>query len=168
MYDPRTIANAIFDVGAERGLTFSHLQIQKLVYLAHGYHLRTTKKSLLTEQLEAWDLGPVSRTLYDALKTLGDEKMLKRIDRFDPIKRRSEPIRDIDDLAAKKAVRKVVDIYGQWSAFDLVELTHSFGSPWQRTMSLAERRTNVGMKIEDETILNFFEGFETADVEKAI
>lgn len=161
MHDPRAIANAIIAVGDSYGLTFTNLQMQKLVYLAHGYHLRATGKPLVSEQFEAWDFGPVSRTLYTALKAFGEEKVLQRIEAFDPIKRCPVPIRGVDDSDAKIAVQRVVDIYGQWSAFDLVQLTHSFGSPWSRTMESAASRANLGMKIEDEIILNHFEGFET-------
>lgn len=168
MYDPRAIANAIFDAGEKRGLTFTNLQMQKFVYLAHGYFLRATRKPLSTEQFEAWDFGPVSRTLYNSLKTLGDEKILERISSFDPITRKSEHIDRIQDAAALGAVNKVIDVYGLWSAFDLVELTHSFGSPWYRTMRSAERRANIGMKIEDDLVMSYFEGLETDHVEISI
>ena len=168
MYDPRAIANAIYEFGLERGLTFTNLQMQKFVYLAHGYFLRATGKPLSTESFEAWDFGPVSRTLYNSLKTLGDEKMLRRIEGFDPIRRRSVLIREVSDPTAKEAVRRVVDIYGMWSAFDLVQLTHSFGSPWSRAMEQAVSRANLGMKIEDDLIINYFEGLEPDDhVEEA-
>jgi uncharacterized phage-associated protein len=160
MYDARTIANLVLELACKRNIPLTNLQIQKLVYFSHGYYLRETKKPLCKEGFEAWDFGPVSRTLYNALKRNGDGPVLHRIDAFDPIKQRAIPLPDLADPTAQKAVEKTVGIYCSWSAFDLVELTHSFGSPWSRTMELAESRANLGMKITDEMILDHFEGLE--------
>lgn len=168
MHDPRAIANSIIAIGKERGLFFTNLQLQKLVYIAHGYYLRATGGALSSEPFEAWDFGPVSRSLYSALKGTGDEKVLQEIQGFDPLKRCPAVIREVDEPRATSAIRKAVDIYGQWSAFDLVELTHSFGSPWSRTMKDAQDHANLGMRISDQLILDHFEGYEIDDVEEAL
>lgn len=160
MNDARAIANSLLDVAAVRHKTLTNLQIQKLVYLAHGHFLRATGKQLCNEQFEAWDFGPVSRTLYNSLKKYGDGLILQRIEAFDPIKVSMKAIPLVSDPIASSIIGKVFDVYGSWSAFDLVELTHSFGSPWSRTMELARTKANLGMKIDNNNIEKNFEGLD--------
>ena len=62
---------------AEWGLT--QLSVQKGLYLAHMTYLGTTNgEPLLSEEFQAWDLGPVLPSLYRDLKMFG-RKPVKNI-----------------------------------------------------------------------------------------
>lgn len=48
------------------------MQLQKLVFLAHGYYLASTRGvPLVDEPFEAWDYGPVCRNLYYEFRDFG-------------------------------------------------------------------------------------------------
>jgi uncharacterized phage-associated protein len=56
-----------------RGWSVSNLALQKILYLAHMFHLgRTGGKPLINENFEAWDYGPVVPDLYQRAKAFGN------------------------------------------------------------------------------------------------
>ena len=52
---------------------YSHLQLQKLIYLSHMYHLVHEEKRLVYGHFEAWRHGPVHPELYFQLRGNGAE-----------------------------------------------------------------------------------------------
>ena len=139
-YRAASIANEFLDLSdqAERKLT--QIEIQKLVYFAHGWNLALTDKPLIGEFIEAWRYGPVVRTLYDAFRKFGSEPITEkatswRMDsngKFDcetPVIQSDSPV---DDFYARELVSKVWQKYGSLSAFKLVEITHLPDSPWRQ------------------------------------
>lgn len=160
MYDARVISNAILDVCATEKLILTNLQLQKLLYLAHGYFLRREGRPLVNGGFEAWGFGPVSRVAYDAFKKYGDLQIVGRAKRFDPITRK-ESLFDVSiEDAVLFTVEDVVRWFGSMSAFNLVELTHAPDTPWSVTVDSARRKPNVGMIISDSLIAAKFEGPE--------
>ena len=82
-HDARDVANEIIERGAESHRAFTHLQIQKLVYYCHGWMLGVYGEPMLTQDVSAWDHGPVIAELYHELKQYGREPVY-------PIPRRSQ------------------------------------------------------------------------------
>ncbi|QZN99150.1 Panacea domain-containing protein [Chenggangzhangella methanolivorans] len=58
-------------LGELRDWTLSNLEIQKILYLAHMYHLGRTGQPLINEAFEAWDYGPVVPEVYGRAKGTG-------------------------------------------------------------------------------------------------
>ena len=50
----------------------SNLELQKILYLAHMFHLGRTGQPLVFERFEAWDYGPVIPDLYHRVKGFGN------------------------------------------------------------------------------------------------
>ena len=48
------------------------MKMQKLVYLAHGWHLAIHDRPLISENFEAWPYGPVEEDLYHIFKPYRD------------------------------------------------------------------------------------------------
>ena len=72
MYPATTIANEFLRLANAQGNSVTHMKLQKLVYLAHGWHLALCDgATLINEQIEAWDHGPVIRALYAAFASYG-------------------------------------------------------------------------------------------------
>lgn len=55
----KAVANHFLELAWSDGTTLNPMQIQKLVYIAHGWHLAITEKPLIHESVEAWTYGPV-------------------------------------------------------------------------------------------------------------
>jgi uncharacterized phage-associated protein len=52
-------------------LLIPHLKLQKLIYFAQAAHLAINDEELFDEQIEAWPLGPVVRSVYDVFQDHG-------------------------------------------------------------------------------------------------
>ena len=57
------------------GWRISNLRLQKLLYIAHMYHLGRTDKNLVNENFEAWQHGPVEPNLYHYVKGYGADSI---------------------------------------------------------------------------------------------
>lgn len=53
------------------GWTLTNLSLQKIIYIAHMFHLGTYDNALVSGNFEAWDLGPVHKDLYRHVKRFG-------------------------------------------------------------------------------------------------
>lgn len=108
------------------------MQLIKLTYIAHAWMLGLTGKSLLDEQVEAWQYGPVIPTLYHQIKHF----------RSLPVKDVSAPLVHLSD-DEKHVVDQVVDIYGKFTGIQLSSMTHQPGTPWEITWSRAGKNAAI-------------------------
>ncbi len=106
----------------EIGETISNLKLQKLLYYAQGFSLACLDKPLFNNPVEAWIHGPVVKEIYHKLKDCGNGP-LSASDNFS-IESIPEEIRKLLD--------EVYDVYGQFSAWRLRDMTHE-ESPWKTT-----------------------------------
>lgn len=106
--------------GDDEGL--SHLKLQKLLYYAQGCHLALFGRPLFEEPLEAWQHGPVCPAVYQLFRSYGSAAIPPPPDDA-ACERLTSDERDL--------LREVYDVYGQFSAWKLRDLTHS-EEPWQR------------------------------------
>jgi uncharacterized phage-associated protein len=65
------IANEFIGLALAAGRPLNQSQLQKLVYIAHGWCLAFHDQPLTGDRPEAWDFGPVYRRLADALRSYG-------------------------------------------------------------------------------------------------
>jgi uncharacterized phage-associated protein len=113
-------------VHPEYGDFLSNLKIQKLLYYAQGFNLALNGVPLFEEKIVAWQYGPVVEEVYQELKNYNG-----LIPQFD----------DQDDSYLTEIeielLKEVYDVYGQFSATKLVEMTHN-EMPWKTTAIRAE------------------------------
>ena len=119
------------------------MQLQKLVYIAHGWNLALNETRLVADDLEAWDYGPVFPLLYDHAKFFGKAPITRLItDRDDDryaffVRSMSEPTAKPYEAKLTTAEQDVIDRvwnrYKSYSAFVLSDLTHKPGTPWYET-----------------------------------
>lgn len=104
----------------EAGDAITNLKLQKLVYYAQGFSLVLLNRPLFNEPIEAWTHGPVVSSLYDEYKKYGSNTI--------PIPT------DVDfstySKEEKELMDEVYDVYGQYSAWRLREMTHE-EPPWK-------------------------------------
>jgi uncharacterized phage-associated protein len=126
MISSTRVGNQILRLAKEAGVMLTPLQVMKLAYMAHGWHMATHGDPLVNEQVQAWQYGPVLPDLYRALKHFGsgavDPSWLSRM-LFD----RTEPTD-----AEASSIKSIFDVYGRYSGPALSNLTHKPGSPWSQ------------------------------------
>jgi len=155
-FSAKAVANEFLGLAFAEGKRVSPLKMQKLVYFAHGWHLAVTGRPLLNESIQAWKYGPVIPTLYREFKESGSDFIVSPAAVY---KNGQWVVAKLDDEGtaqevetAKKIIERVWQQYGSLSASELTTLTHTKGSPWERTPDKDE----FGAIIPDESIREYF------------
>jgi uncharacterized phage-associated protein len=129
------IANEFIRRAQAAGTTLTHMQLQKLVYLAHGWNLAVNNTQLVEDGVEAWEYGTVFRRLYDALKRYGRHPVTEFIRWGDDTPFRSDDGKiALAELTPQESavVDRVWKTYGKYPAFQLSAVTHIPGGPWAK------------------------------------
>jgi len=135
---PEAIANALLDMPGALG-RLTQMQVQKLVYIAHGWTLGLSTLPLVDREPEAWDRGPVFPSLRDHIKLSGSKPLQTLIHENDDSpfaffenKKRGAIIRATLSEYEKKIVDHVWSRYGHMGAFRLSDITHLPNTPWYK------------------------------------
>jgi uncharacterized phage-associated protein len=142
-YSAKAVANYFLTLAETDGKKLSPMKVQKLVYLAHGWHLGLTGKPLLDEQVQAWSFGPVIRSLYDEFREFGPDDINRKAveidcvvgpDPLDVQFKIYQPAIDDNTTEDNTFTRRLLDrvwkVYGNYSAVQLANMTHESDSPW--------------------------------------
>ncbi|MCM1517469.1 MAG: DUF4065 domain-containing protein [Pseudoflavonifractor sp.] len=139
-YKALDIANELLRL-AERedeGDLMSNLKLQKMLYYQQGFHLAYFGTPLFDEEIEAWMYGPVVPEVYDAYDHYGRNGI------------ESDPDKEMDfEPEEWRLFLKVFDIYGQYSAIGLMNMTHQEPT-WMNV------RKGHGCVISKESMTEFF------------
>lgn len=122
-------------------------QLQKITYICDGT-LLAFGHNLIEEHCRVWEYGPVYPKIYKWY----DKNRSKPLNINDISKQSLEEINSIPDV--KRIVISALNKFGSWTAGQLSEWSHSFGSPWDIA------RSNNGMysKIDKEDMKSYFIG----------
>lgn len=143
-HDPRAIANRILDIRAESGKPLTIMQLIKLAYIADGWSLALLDKPLAAEDPQAWQYGPVYRSIYNSFSGTGARPVTGRA----CIRGTDIPIAEEFSPQEEAILRMVVDAYGKLSAFTLSNLTHQPGTPWSKAYELGPYSTIDGDEMK--------------------
>ena len=153
-YSSLSIANHFLGRARRDGKRLTNMQLQKLVFLAHGWNLAVNGEPLIEDDIEAWEFGPVIRRLYDAASKWGRDPVTRNLRwgedtpfRFDD---RGDAVEDLRD-EEERVVETVWKNYGHFPAFRLSALTHVEGSPWANHYRAGRNRV-----IPDDDIRDYF------------
>ena len=148
------IANEFIRRSLQSGCPITQMQVQKLVYFAHGWYLAVTGNRLVEDQVQAWDFGPVFPTLYSALRKFG-RNPIDRVLRWgeDTPFNFDDAGEAIEVMAPEESaiIDQVWNAYGRFPAFKLSALTHEPGTPWEAAFEGGKNRP-----IADADIKSFF------------
>lgn len=103
------------------GDLITNLKIQKLLFYAQAWHLVNFNVPLFKEEIEAWNLGPVIREVYDAFRVYGATPI-----KYEETGRETEVFTD----EQKNYLDEFYDIFSKFSAHELVNMSHS-EPPWK-------------------------------------
>lgn len=104
----------------EVGETITHLKLQKLLYYAQGIHLALTGQPLFSDEIRAWQFGPVVRSVWTTFRHEGRE----------PLSLVDGEVAPELDATTRHIVDDVIEVYGQFSAAALMRMTHA-EPPWK-------------------------------------
>jgi uncharacterized phage-associated protein len=104
------------------GDLISNLKLQKLVYYAQGFHLAMYEQTFFDEPILAWEHGPVVESLYHEYRGYGSNR-IPPPENFNI---------DIFTEQQRELLNEVYEVYGQFSAWKLRNMTHS-ERPWIET-----------------------------------
>lgn len=120
VYDARQIANWFIARAARDDQVLSIMALLKLTYIAQGWHLEMRGTALFGNPIEAWRYGPVIPDVYDDFRPQGV--------------RVTAPVANVAPVALPREVETILEqvweVYGGLSPFQLSDLTHVPGGPW--------------------------------------
>lgn len=125
-YTALDIAHKIIaETDTEGGEAISNLKLQKLLYYVQGFFLAAFEEALFSDEIVAWQYGPVVPDVYFHFKEFGSNSI--RLD--------SEilPV-SFDDPSTSDFFDEILREYGRFSAIGLMELTHQ-EPPWKKTFN---------------------------------
>ena len=135
MTDAKDVARYIIKLADEADEGISNLKLQKLVYYAQGFYIALNDAPLFDEKIEAWAHGPVVPSLYHEFKSFGRE----------PIEIDLSSLEVSLTKDQKEHIEEVFEIFGQFSAWKLRNMTHE-EKPWIDNEAFASEITHKEMK----------------------
>jgi uncharacterized phage-associated protein len=168
-YQSRVIANELLTL-AEIAGPITHMKLQKLVYISHGWYLVVTHgKPMVSELPEAWQYGPVFPRLYSSFKQYGSKKIT---DLYRPlVKDSSDPIGwaygepprlPKDQFVEHKVICMVWNSYRKFTGVQLSALTHESGTPWSQTWERSISESVRDMDIPNDLTHRHYEGLASS------
>lgn len=136
-YSAVDVAFSLLKHAAEQGKCFTNLQLQKLTYVCHGLSLAHLGRPLITDDVFAWQYGPVVPSVYFRFKSFGASTISECMDDV------------VLDSESEIIVKDVVVKLGDLSGPQLVELTHREGSPWSKVWDGSSNKIIPDYVIQD-------------------
>ena len=116
------IARYFLALQDEAGEDISNLKLQKLCYYAQGFGLALLDRPLFSDRIKAWAHGPVIPDLWHRYREYGDGS-IPRVTDLDL---------DLYPPEVRELLDEVYEVYGQFAAWKLREMTHD-EPPWSQT-----------------------------------
>lgn len=138
------IANFFIRKSLKEKKPITQIKLQKLIYFAHGFYLALKEEPLVSEKIEAWQFGPVIPSVYHKFKKWSNNPIDEvLIENSENLIINQEDI-DFLDLVWHK--------FSNYSAAQLVELSHENEGPWYR--AIEKSKALVGFIVPNIIIRN--------------
>ena len=153
MYFALDVSRYVIDYSHKKGQGVSNLKLQKLLYFIQAEFLIETGKRCFSDEIYAWDFGPVVPTVYREYVMYGachincgwTKESKEKTERSCRI------IKDKD----KEIINRVIDRFADYSATQLVSLTLK-ERPWKEAYI-----PHLQKIIPSESIKEYFSGGKT-------
>ena len=117
------------------GTPIEKTRLNKLLYFAQGHALTELGHELFTNNIDAWDHGPVVAVVYS-----GFDKIVERT--------KKDGISDIQ--ISPDEMNIIMDVWNQYRGFtasELVDITHQEGSPWLDTYKPGTKNLHIPKEL---------------------
>lgn len=146
-YKVLDVCKYVIDYSNEKEYGISNLKLQKILYFIQAYFLiKPPSRCCFDDRIEAWDFGPVVPKAYRKYKQFGSSD-IPTIKAFE--KSGSNGCITGED---KNLIKAVINKFADYSATDLVGLTHN-QSPW-----IDAYIPHMNREITPEAIKEYFNG----------
>lgn len=148
----------LLDIADARGVPLTQISLLKLLYFGHGWYLSRTGTPLIAQEFEAWELGPVVKVVRDEFQSFREKAITARASKLDIYSgRRSKVLPNLspDDAEFVKAIFEAYHVYDAWQ---LSDMTHETGSPWDRLWNSSEPIGRLALRLRNEDIKAHFDG----------
>jgi len=150
-YSVLAVANEFLNLGSRDLIPVSPMKIQKLLYMAHAYHLCKHNRPLVNEEFEVWKFGPVLPGLYHKCKHFDQTEIKGFLVYADHDFGKAEPERvPKDDVDAIESINAIWDQFGKYDPMVLSKWTHVRNGPWDQSRG----KTNI---IPNDLIKRYFD-----------
>lgn len=129
------------------GRDITNLYLQKLLYYVKGISEIVYGKSMIADSCEAWKYGPVFPKVYERYKEYKKDEISLSVS-----KKYTEGL--LSD-AEKKVTKLVLDSFGKYSAWFLMELTHH-ENPWREARGALTEDDACRNVMDDGLISSYF------------
>lgn len=121
-YSSLSVGNAFIEIANQHNKKLNQIQLQQLVFFAHGYTLAFLNRNLLNEEVNVWTFGAVIKPLYETLRpALLKNGVIPNVIPDQPtIPKTSEEF---------KIIEKVYEAYGIFNRKELTDIAFNIGSP---------------------------------------
>jgi uncharacterized phage-associated protein len=158
-YDARAVANLLLDLAEARSVQLTQVSLLKLLYFAHGWYLAVHSKPLVSQDFEAWEHGPVVKVVRDAFRSFGRDPITTRATKLHLQSGEHVPVTaDLDERDAR-FVQSIFEAYHVFDAWQLSDMTHEPGSPWDRLWNSREPVGRLALRIKNVDIQAHFTHF---------
>lgn len=147
-----SVFSAAKRLASQSGWSLSNLELQKILFLAHMFHLGRSGEPLILKNFEAWEYGPVHPDLYHKAKVFGS----------DPVENIFHSASDLPDGAEKDIIDEACISLSGAGAGRLVQATHRDGGAWDKNY-IPKIRHCV---IPNDDILLEYQDLENGETEK--
>ena len=157
VYEAEVVANSLLQRGFKEGRAdLSPMKLQKLMFFLNGWYLAIHGRPAIVQPFEAWEYGPVIKSIYQSLKQYRSGTVTEYLKTFDPVSSSHNAFVVSD---SDREFHEVLDLtwekYIGIPALQLSAMTHSPGSPWDKI-----RRAQRSI-IDNETTKEYFVGLAT-------
>lgn len=122
MVNAMLLAEYILYTCMKQGEPISNLQLQKILYFIQGKYLAQKGVALFEDDFEAWQYGPVIRSVYSKYCGYGASSIVM-------VNQPQEKLdKDISDF-----INPIIQKLRKWDVWSLVQETHEEGGAWDRT-----------------------------------
>lgn len=119
-YSALEIAEYIIGYARQQNYAISNLKLQKILYFLQAQFLVSFNLPCFVETIEAWDLGPVVRNVYNRYRRYGSANIYLG----------SLNLENVISNREIQTIHLIVDRCSQYSANQLVDITHN-QDPWR-------------------------------------
>lgn len=149
-YNALAIANFYLDLAKQKKEPINPMKLQKLIYFAHGWSLAIHDESLLDEDVQAYQYGPVVQSVFHEFKRFGVEPITTLATDFDfQANELFNPRVPLSDSRAASLLMKVWGVYGSYNALQLAHMTHQPDSAWAEARSRNPSKRIAAMDDRD-------------------